>query len=412
MKQRLRILIPNATSPQNIGDAAILEGLLALIRQTYPDASIVMHSSEPNRHQVKVQRVRQTLYSWAVFAKPVWWQRLWRVSCLGVATLVYKGKQESWFPLPGELRRLIQDYRQADLIVYVGGGALRSQSGLSQTLNLLMTTLLFWWGSQAEAASLVAPISFGPFASPWQEKIVASVLKKMDFVSVREAISFQKLQSYLPNVVLSQDHGLLVPTPKVISPKKTARLGTVVVGFTIRKWLTRHKQQDFEDAFLQALIKFGRHHPEVIFQPVVQVSAPEYGDYDLQITQKIAQGLKNVSLPVRPVIQNQNVAHAQSTYAQLTFLLGMRMHSNILAATVGVPFVALSYEHKTEGIAQALGLGKYCLRVDSANAPKILTLLNTAWQEHTQMKSTMSKKLEKITREERQRWQEIFLKYV
>ena len=81
----------------------------------------------------------------------------------------------------------------ADLVVFPGGGYLRSKKGITQSLNLLMYLAIFYFAKLGRAKLLVAPISFGPFAYKWHERISAHVLKKSDVIMVREKISFEMI---------------------------------------------------------------------------------------------------------------------------------------------------------------------------------------------------------------------------
>ena len=68
--RKIRILIPNATSPRNIGDLAMLTVLVSFLKGSYPESSeIIVHSSDPNLHRgLNVKRIDHTLYSWAILS--------------------------------------------------------------------------------------------------------------------------------------------------------------------------------------------------------------------------------------------------------------------------------------------------------------------------------------------------------
>lgn len=90
------------------------------------------------------------------------------------------------------------------------------------------------------------------------------------------------------NLILSSDLALLLKKKIRIRKKYKG----IILGFTIRNWFDKNKQNGFEENFMQAIRKFSIKKNAAI-QPIVQVNAPMYGDIDLEITKKIARKLRN-----------------------------------------------------------------------------------------------------------------------
>jgi colanic acid/amylovoran biosynthesis protein len=80
------------------------------------------------------------------------------------------------------------------------------------------------------------------------------------------------------------------------------------------------------------------------------------------------------------------------------------MHSNILAATQGTPFVAISYEHKTEGIAKQIDMKKFCIAYEQVDKDKLYTLLISAYKNRKYLKNKLLHSLKTIRDEETQKW--------
>ena len=51
----------------------------------------------------------------------------------------------------------------------------------------------------------------------------------------------------------------------------------------------------------------------------------------------------------------------QYVIGKLYAVVGMRYHSNIFSAKMGIPFVSVSYEQKMKGFMQSIGLSEYCI---------------------------------------------------
>lgn len=399
-----RVLIPNVTSKANIGDAAMLAVLLKLVKTAYSDARLTLHASQPETYAFESEIVmRPTPYYWAVFENDHLWVRIMRMLQLLlvlVSVMIGWGRVSWWIAAHSvEMQRVLADYERADVIVFVGGGYLRSQPGLTQSLNVLMQLVPFLLADKMKAATIVAPVGFGPFAANWQEKIVAGVLSRMDVVGIREPISWSMLKPYqLSQAVLSHDHALL------LEQKQTSTsTDSPIIGFTIRSWLPEGEQQVLEEAYVKALYKLSKK-VAVKIQPIVQVDAVKYGDDDRAVTERIIAGLKMRNVVTKKLIRVESVEHAQQVYGSLDLLIGMRMHSNIIAATQGVPFVAVAYEYKTQGIARDLGLESLCLACDKLTSKELEDTLLSAFSNRRHWQAVMGEHLAKIQHQETKRW--------
>ena len=63
----INILIPNATSPKNVGDQAMLKVLVDLVKSVHKNSLTTVHSADPGMYKNKSYQVKHTLYSWSVF---------------------------------------------------------------------------------------------------------------------------------------------------------------------------------------------------------------------------------------------------------------------------------------------------------------------------------------------------------
>lgn len=180
----------------------------------------------------------------------------------------------------------------------------------------------------------------------------------------------------------------------------------IILGLTIRKWFNDNNQAKLENSYLNALIKLSKKM-KVTIQPIVQVNAPEYGDNDLLITKKVYRKLKANKVKVLNPKVISGLKNGLSIYSKIDLLLGMRMHSNILASILGKPFVAISYEHKTEGISRQLGLGKYCIKCDQVDENNLYNLLITACKNRHHLQKQMINSINKIRISESTKWKSI-----
>lgn len=403
MKKKLTILIPNATSPRNVGDQAMLDVLLSLLSRKYANAKIVIHSIDPELYEKKKNiEVLHTLYSWAVFARTSPAIRVIRLFYLCLSYIQIRLRLPL-FSVPKDLRRLLSDYKNADFIFFAGGGYLRSKKGLTQTLNLFMQLVPFYFAKLHQPQIIVAPVSFGPFAASWQERLTAWVIKDASLIAIREHHSFKLLKQYVQkNIISASDYALLLTG---ISKRKN-KSKKIVLGFTIKNWLEKKTQQRFEDEFAKGIKTFVAQ-TGVAVQPIVQVNNEKYGDIDILVTKKIVHMLQQSNISVYPTKILYDVKDAKQAYKSVDLLLGMRMHSNIIAATQGTPFVGVAYEHKTEGIARQLGLADYCIHSAVVTEKKLVTLLMKLYKNRKTLRRKLLLTIERIQELEQKRWDAI-----
>ena len=398
----MNILIPNATGPNNIGDQAALRALIFLLRTKHKEATITIHSSNPELYREKIaDKLSPHLYFWSVFQNLNPFVRMFRLIQLIFQYILIRFNVRSNLA-EQTLIDILNDYQKADLIVFVGGGYFRSNKGIKQALNLFMVLSSFYFGKQHKAKKLIGPMSFGPFAYHWQEQLVANILRGFDIVSVRENISFEILREHqIDNVILSIDHALLLRG--VIRKKESSDF---ILGFTLRKWLDKKGWEQFENQFLNAMEYFSKDK-NILFQPIVQVRGSKYGEFDTLITQRISVLLKKRGFRVLPIKEVGNVDEALLVYANIDLLLGMRMHSNIFAALSGTPFVAISYEYKTEGIMELLGVKEYSIPCTKISARSLFEIIERAYQSRDELSKKLTTHIDQIRKEETKRWHEI-----
>lgn len=354
-----------------MGDQAILYGLLSCLNEAFPGHSLTILTSSPKKYSHDIaKKIDYNLYMWSVFESTNPLVRTWRVCSL--VYLYFAQKFRIPFFRANKLQSILNEYLEADLIVFVGGGYLRTNFGVSQSLNLIMHLVMFWFASFSKAKQVVASFSFGPFAYRWQERLSAWTVQDVDLLCVREEVSQRMLARYVGGKAeLSTDTALyLDPIPKKVS----AQMHHPMIGFTIRQWGSKTQQSHLERAYLSALGGFAKKYNAHI-QPIIQVDGLEFGESDRQITGRMCMQLKKSKITILPVVILKDLAGALNTYNSLDIILGMRMHSNILAFVQDVPYVAISYEHKTEAISRALGLEKYFIKFDDVDADSLLQVL-------------------------------------
>ena len=374
------IIISHVYSSDNKGDAALTSVLIGDLTRKFPEAAITILTLEPSTKNEYFEGVPQKpsfmYYALNRFSNPL--VKLLYASYMMGITLGwavarrYLGKS---LPLPAYLRNIADLYCQADLIVPVGGGYLRSRQGLRNRFNipLLLHPLLF--GYLLGKPTVLYSQSVGPFQNKLEKLLVAFVLRRMTLILLRENTSVAVLAriGVQTNVMRAVDSGFLLTSAKTFDLRKKYHIAAdkLLLGVTVRSWLKDEEQAAYEKAVagaLDAVVESANAH--VIFIPQVTASK---GDDDRIVSRRVRDGMKHAASATL-VEDTPDHHHIKAMYDNLDILLGTRFHSVIFSLTSYVPVVAIEYEHKTSGIMRDLNLRKWTIKIEDAT-PKHLTAL-------------------------------------
>lgn len=391
------VAISHVYSSDNKGDAALTSVLISDIHRVFPTAEIVilkLGSVKPgdtfegaaefpsfmyhalNKYEHPVAKLLYTLY---MMPATIVWAVVFRLT-----------KHKAY--LPKELRETADIYTSSDLIVAVGGGYIRSRKGVLQAWNipLILHPLLF--GHILGKPTVLYAQSVGPFMHALEPVLVAYVLRKMDLILLREDIS-KKLLHELgvhKNVTRAIDSGFLLESSGRTDIRKTYRIPAkkLIVGVTVRAWLSGEQQINYEKSVAEALDAIvEKHNAFVLFIP--QVTA-ENGDDDRIVSRRVHQYMHHQSTAY--TIEDEPDHHQiKAIYDQLDVLLGTRFHSVIFSLTSYVPVVAIEYEHKTSGIMRDLGLNDWTIKIENVTPVRLSTMLSRLIAEKKAYKKTLKK---------------------
>jgi len=376
------IIISHVYSSDNKGDAALTSVLIADLRRKFPKAKITILKLEGAAPSGRFEGVREKpsfmYYVAHKYNNPVLKlvYALYMMSATLAWAIMYQGTGKFLY-LPTHLREIVHMYEQADLIVPVGGGYIRGRKGLAMRFNvpLLLHPLLF--GYLLGIPTVLYAQSIGPFVNRYEGPLVAFVLRRMTLVLLREdtSVALLKKLGVTRNVQRAIDSGFLLNTTDRIPLRRHYQIpaGKLLVGVTVRSWLTGEAQTKYEKAVARALdhlVETARAH--IVFIP--QVTAAK-GDDDRVVSRRVRDHMQHQE---STIVINQTPDHHQikAIYDNLDILLGTRFHSVIFSLTSRVPVLALEYEHKTSGIMRDLKLEQWVIKIEDVTAQKLASLLD------------------------------------
>lgn len=373
----MKIIVSHVYSSDNKGDAALVSVLLNDIKRHYKNADVTLLTFE---------QISQPTYEGAAQMNSFMYHALTRYNnkivklfyaCyVVIATLIWARLYRAFGKdtyLPSHLRRVARAYAEADLIIPVGGGYIRSGHSLASSINLFLLLHPLYFSTIIKKPTILYTQSVGPFYRRIERKAVASILRKMNLVILREEISKKLLTELgvIDNVVRSVDSGFLLKSKRSFGLREKLGINkdTMLVGVTVRKWLDKAQQHSYETAIARSIdYLIDKYGATIVFIP--QVTATFHNDDDREASKDVYGLLKN---PEHAHVITNDIDHydVKAMYDELDYIIGTRFHSVIFSLTSYVPAVAIEYEHKTSGIMLDLDLSEWVVKIEDSN-PKML----------------------------------------
>jgi colanic acid/amylovoran biosynthesis protein len=396
----MKILITNAYSSRNKGDAAILLGMLAdLGSQTgfrgaeflistaaYPeDLGAYPCGVVSSFHALKQ---RFTRFRWLqglgffLFIFP--WSMLW--------ALARRAGCDLW--APASWRALFREYAEADLVVAAGGGYLYTRSAWRGNLMLLITVHSFYFATLLDKPLYLYAQSIGPFATEFQAALVRCALKGARMVIAREQISMDMILSWklLCPVHVGGDAAFLLPKPGECDLPVPLERSAPRVGLTVRKWSEVPAEQECFEFTMAGFITWltGERLATVVLIP--QVTFAAWGDDDREVMRRVYARIveKNRVMLVEDDLSPMQV---KALCGAVDFFVGTRMHSNIFALSMGVPSMAIGYQPKSAGIMHQLGLERWVIEIKDVTLPRLQALFEDLTDHAVEVRENLARQV-------------------
>ena len=372
-----RLLITDSV-PLNTGDAAILHGILVLLKRALPKADVRIHV---HQHDLAAKRYRDLpLYRSLGESSREFPPRLfWRFP----ASLRYKAAVASPFramrtPVPlvtsAAERSSINDYLWADAIISCGG------SFLTDTYSLDNTLAGYDLGLALGKRMILLGQTLGPFRQENKAALVGGFLQRFDLVVVRDERSMdtgRKLRLSNEKLLLGVDMAF-----NLEAQPAQGRAGNepIRVGVSVRKWLYPNSTQpdrahvSYVSRMARALdLLLARSSAVITFISTCQGEA-DYPYHDDRVAEEVRSLME--------FRDRTNVDHSFNTPLEFTqkiagmdAFLGTRMHSCILALLAGVPAINLEYEFKSRELYRRLGCEEFVLDVSTFQPDDVAEML-------------------------------------
>lgn len=287
----------------NVGDEALLQIIVERLRARWPACTVDVLSGDP----------AGTMKTYGVDATP----RM-------------------------DLGRVRAAVERADVVLSGGGGLLQNVTSLR---SLVYYTGVIRAAVRAGKPTMIFAQSVGPLDF-WGRAIVRAFCKGVATATVRDERSRALLASLLPGVPVERSADpvfLLEPGGEALdlAAEGLAGDGGPLVVVSVRKWQGSEATSQALAGVVDHLA--GRYDARVAFLPMG-------GPPDAEVATTIIR--RCASTPV--LLPDYPLGHAAQVIGRASMVIGMRLHALIIAARLGIPFLALPYDPKVTALLEDL----------------------------------------------------------
>ncbi|AZR72197.1 polysaccharide pyruvyl transferase CsaB [Anoxybacter fermentans] len=307
-----RIVLSGYYGFDNLGDEAVLQSIIQTLKAEDPDVDILVLSANP---AVTAER-------YGVKAKDRW----------------------NFF-------QVLSALKWADLLISGGGSLLQDVTS--------QKNIPYYLGVVAMARALKKKVAFyaqgiGPIKGALGRSLTRLIANRVQLITVRDQKSYELLIELgvdRPTMKVTVDPVVLLkPGPlknneyrQILELKKKCSIShRPIIGIAPRPW------QGLK-GYYEALVETGRRLKEKKDAEIILI--PMHPEKDLKLCLQIADQLPGARVLKEKYRPDQLLAF----YKELDFLIGIRLHALIFAATVHLPHLGITYDPKVNGFLNQIG---------------------------------------------------------
>jgi colanic acid/amylovoran biosynthesis protein len=359
IEQKKKVLIINAYSYNNRGDAGIVVAMIDLIKLTFKnnvDISVMSQFHKENVLFYEKMNVSSVPPVWDILNPKGFIKKYFT----GLKKVLFYKKQQT------------NEIENADLILSAGGGYLYSSKIGPLGIGFVNVLYHLWISKKYKKKVVLFPQSIGPLNFSLDKIILKKVLSKVDVLYSREEITSNLMRENKVKIKLEQlpDIAFILDAKKHTLLDDNLKEGEnyLKIGITVLDWrfaIKGSNSRDIEDYLskISNTINDLKHITEqkvkVYIFPQVTVSDLD-GDFpvSLELQKKINEESEIVNLD-----KIQNPKELIYLYSKMDIFIGSRMHSAIFSLVGNVPTIALAYQPKTLGTFNLVGLEEFVLDI-------------------------------------------------
>ncbi len=228
-----------------------------------------------------------------------------------------------------------------DLFIWGGGSLIQDVTSIKSPLYYLFLMFL----AQLKGLKTIAYAQgIGPIKTPLINWLTKKILQKCDRISVRDKASAQLLDNWKIKYLIAADPVWALPS-KIKEDLKLLPSPRIAVNLRSHSLLTPEKIEILSQALIQLQQEIQAHIILVPFQLSQDKAVCE------QVANKLSSNYQ--------IIYIENPQELKGLWQQIDMMIGMRLHSLIMAASEKCPCFALSYDPKVTNLMREVGIEGY-----------------------------------------------------
>ncbi|MCB5237687.1 polysaccharide pyruvyl transferase family protein [Niallia circulans] len=398
------ILIINAHSSKNKGDAAIIISMIQTIREVNPNCNIIISSRYPEHDRLYEQfgcKVVEQLTRFPDKGLSFFDRLKFLLKELIGSSKFVKTKKAPKYRNP----EVFQAYLNSDIIVSCGGGFIYSHPKFHMEASLIMHLAQIYFAKKIGKPVITYAQSIGPFKSKLSQLITKHVLRKVDHITIREELS----KNFLADIGVKNNVEVVGDSAFTMKNEvNTDNISDIVanitgqqfsVGVTVRQWEFPNKKNpkllydNYVNSVAEAVSKVIEIKKATVYL-VPQVTGPTSIEDDRiasgHVWNKLSDDVKKSVVFLK---DDYSPMELHTIYSNFDMFIGTRMHSNIFALSSKVPTIGISYEPKTTGIMRMMGLSNYVLDINKITVDKLNNTLHLTLSSLDEYKLKLSKEI-------------------
>lgn len=401
----MKIVITNAYTWYNKGDAGILLATIDVLKKVYKDAEFSILSFAPDTDRIKYSTDKsiKEVESNILNPHPYKHTKIGRI--LAIGKLFFKMLQTQlglklFRKSTIKKNRNLKLLDEADIIVVCGGGFLGGKK-----LDSLMHIYQIYVNTLFKKPVYVMGNSIEPIANKVVKKYTEGVLKRVDYIFAREKITEEYLKKILPFNkfcrIPDMAFSLEDKEYEFDYMDKLKKENDIIIGITVRNWNfpnVKDKNKAKEN-YLKAVADsmdfiIEKYNSVFVFVPQVIV---EFGD-DTETAKEIKKIMKNSN---KFVIRNDDYSpyEIKAMASNCDYFIGTRMHSNIFATSMRIPTTAIAYEKKTNGIMETVNMSDYVVEIDTITKEELVSTIEKMIDNKEKIIKTLNERIPEIRKE-------------
>lgn len=281
---------------------------------------------------------------------------------------------------------VIRSLKHAKLLINGSGNLIQN---ITSTRSLMYYIGIMKLAKKYGLRIMMYASGIGPLKGEKNRKAARDILNKTDLITLRENGSAAEMRSIgvmNHNIAVTADPAFCIK-PAVpewtdyLMNREDIRKDERYFAVALRHW--KDTAQNFEEKLTESVLKISKNGGGIpLFIPMQAVK-------DLSICRRIAAAAGG------RVICGLSASELIGLFSRMNFVIAMRLHAAIYAASAGVPFIGLAYDMKISAMAEEYGL-PYHIGVDMFEADALVSMAAEITARRAEICSVIEKKTDEL----------------